>query len=133
MSAPLASDDFILRALINTVHDGDTLYGPVDHGAGLWNHGLSKNGMGLRLWGCNAAEIEEPGGPEARDYLATLIPVGSYIPIRCRKWDKYAGRFDVSITLPSGEDLVEKLITEKWAARWNGTGPKPVPAWPRAA
>jgi len=120
-----------LEALIRDVHDGDTLYGWVDQGLGQWNHGLSASGMGLRLWGCNARELHDDGGPEARDHLATLIPVGSVVAITCMAWDKYAGRIDVSVALPGVGDLVTHLIGTGWAARWDGTGPKPVPPWPR--
>jgi endonuclease YncB( thermonuclease family) len=119
-------------AHINEVHDGDTLYGYCDQGAGIWNYGLAKAGMGLRLYGCNAIELEDPGGHEARDYLASLIPVGSVIPIDTMAWDKWQGRVDVSITLPKIGDLVTHLISQQWAAGpYYGTGPKPVPPWPR--
>ena len=122
---------FGLEALIRSAHDGDTLYGDIDQGLGVWNRGLSKSGMGLRLWGCNAREIEDPGGPEARARLLQLVPIGSIQPIVCLDWDKWSGRIDVQITLSTGEDLVDKLIAEQWAARWNGKGAKPVPPWPR--
>ena len=122
---------FTLAATINTVHDGDTLYGTIDQGLGIVNKGLTRNGMGLRLYGCNARELTEPGGTEARDNLASLIPPGSTVAITCRAWDKYAGRVDVSITLADGSDLVTRLIADQWAAAWDGTGTKPVPPWPR--
>lgn len=122
---------FTFYALIRDVHDGDTLYGWVDHGMGLWNHGASSNGVGLRLNGCNARELSQDGGKEARDNLASLIPVGSVVPITSVKWDKYSNRLDVTITLADGTDLVSKLIADGWAAAWDGTGARPVPAWPR--
>jgi endonuclease YncB( thermonuclease family) len=123
---------FDLYAKINEVYDGDTLYGWIDHGCGLWNHGASKAGVGLRLFGCNAIELHEPGGQEAQQNLASLIPVGSYVPIISRDWDKYSNRLDVDIITPAGIDLVPNLIQTGWAAAWNGVGPRPVPVWPRA-
>lgn len=122
---------FGMEALIRAVPDGDTPYGWVDQGIGVWNYGLSKNGMGLRLDGLNAREKDDAGGIEARDYLRTLLPIGSVWPIVCTGWDKYAGRLDVRIALPTIGDLSEHLIAEGWAARWNGKGPRPLPAWPR--
>lgn len=122
---------FQLWATIGSVHDGDTAYGEVDQGMGTWSKGLSKSGVGLRLYGCNARELTDPGGVEARDYLATLIPVGTELPILCVNWDKWAGRIDVSITLPKVGDLTAHLIREQWAVPYFGTGPKLVPPWPR--
>lgn len=122
---------FTFYALINDVHDGDTLYGWVDQGIGQWNHGAAKHGIGLRLNGCNAIELSQPGGIEARDNLASLVPVGSVVPITSVSRDKYSNRLDVTITLADGTDLVSKLIADGWAAAWDGTGVKPVPAWPR--
>lgn len=123
---------FRFYATINAVHDGDTLYGYVDQGIGQWNHGAAKNGIGLRLNGCNARELSQPGGIEARDNLATLVPVGSVVPITSVSWDKYSNRLDVTITLADGTDLASKLIADGWAAAWDGTGARPVPDWPRA-
>jgi len=120
-----------LAALVREVHDGDTLYGWVDQGLGIWNHGTSKAGLGLRLWGCNARELAQPGGVEARDHLATLIPVGSVVPITCMAWDKYQGRIDVAVDLPGIGDLVTHLAGTGWVAPWDGTGTRPLPPWPR--
>lgn len=123
---------FQLWATIRDVRDGDTMSAWVDQGIGEWNHGLAKSGMGLRLYGCNAIEHDEPGGAEARDNLAGLIPVGTELPIVCEAWDKWQGRIDVSILLPDIGDLVQHLWMEGWvAAPYYGFGTKPVPAWPR--
>jgi endonuclease YncB( thermonuclease family) len=122
---------FRFYATVNEVHDGDTLYGWIDQGIGQWSHGAAKNGIGLRLNGCNARELSEPGGPEARDHLASLIPVGTVLPITSVSWDKYSNRLDVTVTMPDGSDLVSALIAEQWAVAWDGTGTKPVPPWPR--
>jgi endonuclease YncB( thermonuclease family) len=122
---------FTLYASILEVHDGDTLYGYVDHGCGIWNHGHAAHGMGLRFLGCNARELSQPGGPEAQANLAALIPVGTYLQITAEDWDKYDNRLDVSIILPGVGDLVQYLIENQWAAAWNGNGPRPVPPWPR--
>lgn len=124
---------FQLWATVRSVHDGDTLYGDVDQGIGTWNKGLSKSGMGLRLDGINARELEEPGGVEARDYVASLVPVGTELSILCVDWDKWQGRIDVRIVLPSVGDLSTHLIQTGWAAAYTGVGPKSVPPWPRKA
>jgi endonuclease YncB( thermonuclease family) len=119
-------------AVVRSVHDGDTITCDVDLGLGTWSHGLV-----LRLYGCNARELTDPGGAEARDNLASLLPLGSRVVVRSYKTgrdlphDKYSGRYDASITLPDGDDLVTLLIAGQWAAAWDGKGAKPVPPWPR--
>lgn len=86
----------------------------------------------FRLLGCNAAEHGTPGGDAATANLRTLLPVGEMVTVASVKNDKYS-RYDAAIMLPDGTELVKKLIAEQWAAPWDGTGPKPVPLWPRTA
>jgi endonuclease YncB( thermonuclease family) len=118
-------------AVIWAVHDGDTLTAlvPLDTktviGVPLWAE------LPLRLAGCNARELKDPGGVDARDHLAELLPVGTHVTVVVTGADKYSGRMDGRITLPDGSDLVTVLTADHWVAAWNGTGPKPVPPWPR--
>jgi endonuclease YncB( thermonuclease family) len=122
-----------MRATVRNVHDGDTIYGDLDQGLGVWNHGASPNGMGLRIAGINARELADPGGVEARDYLADLVPVGTLMWVDSLAWDKYAGRIDVNVTLPDGRDLATVLVEGQWAAVWDGKGSRGdhLPPWPR--
>jgi hypothetical protein len=46
-------------------------------------------------------------------------------------WDKYSNRIDVVIPYVEGGTVNQWMIDNQWAAAWNGTGPKPVPPWPR--
>jgi endonuclease YncB( thermonuclease family) len=119
-------------AIIRNVHDGDSITVDLDQGLGTWKHGLA-----LRLYGCNAQELGQPGGGEARDNLAALLPVGTRVTVRSYKadrdlsQDKYGGRYDAAVTLPDGRDLVALLIAQQWVAAWDGKGSRPVPPWPR--
>lgn len=119
-------------AVVRGVHDGDSVTVDLDLGLDTWKHGLA-----LRLYGCNARELKDPGGPEARDNLAALLPAGLRIVVRSYKSgrdltdDKYGGRYDGRITLPDGRDLVALLIAEQWVAGWDGKGVRPLPPWPR--
>lgn len=113
-------------AVITRVVDGDTVQADVDLGFHVWLRGAM-----FRLLGCNAIEHDQPGGAEATANLATLLPAGTPVVLTSVKVDKYGGRYDCSITLPDGRDLVSLLIAGQWAAPWDGTGPKPVPPWPR--
>jgi endonuclease YncB( thermonuclease family) len=113
------------RATVAYVHDGDTLAADLDLGFGLKLRQL------LRLDGCNAIELSQPGGHEARYNLGAMLPVGVVVPVSVVSLDKYAGRCDAQVTLPDGRDLVTVLIAGQWAVAWNGLGPKPTPPWPR--
>ena len=121
----------VLLMLVDEVHDGDTIYGRIDHGVGVETKGPGR--WGFRIAGLNCRELAKPGGGEARDYLRSLVPVGARLPFESLEWDKYGGRLDVRLSLPGVGDLAEHLIAEGWAARWNGRGTAPVPPWPRVA
>lgn len=112
-------------ATVSRVIDGDTIVAILDLGFDIAIR------MNLRFNGCNAAELSEPGGKEARDNLTAMLPTGMNIAVRSTGWDKYGGRADADITLADGSDLVQTLISEQWAAPWDGKGVRPVPPWPR--
>jgi endonuclease YncB( thermonuclease family) len=59
-----------LPATVLNVHDGDTVR--VNIG------GLA---VDVRLLDCWTAELDEPGGPAAREALAAMIPVGSQVTV----------------------------------------------------
>jgi micrococcal nuclease len=113
-------------ATVTAVHDGDTLDADISLGFHLW-----LRAQPIRLTGCNARELNMPGGHEARDHLAALLPPGTVVKLRTLKPDKFGDRVDASVVLADGTDLVAQLVAQQWAAAWDGTGPKPVPLWPR--
>lgn len=117
---------YTYRATVQSVHDGDTITVDVDLGLGVW-----RRGQRVRLDGINARELGVPGGREARDNLAALVPAGSEVALRSVHWDKYGGRIDGAVTLADGRDLAAVLVEGQWAAAWDGSGPRPVPPWPR--
>lgn len=108
-----------------SVHDGDTTTLHVDLGFNTWHEGP------FRLARCNARELSEPGGPEAKDNLASILLARQYVLIRSVKPDKYGERYLCEIWLPDGTNLNEYLIQEQWAAQWDGRGTKVIPPWPR--
>ena len=118
---------YTYNAMVVAVHDGDTITASIDLGFHVMLFQQQ-----VRLLGCNARELSEPGGLEARDNLRALLPSApATVTIRTVRPDKFGGRYDAQITLPDGTDLVSKLIADGWAAPWDGTGSKPVPPWPR--
>jgi endonuclease YncB( thermonuclease family) len=121
---------FVYNATVTRVIDGDTIVVDVD-----WGFRRHDVDVPVRLLGCNAIELSQPGGPEARDNLAALLPTGSPVLLLTAKPDKYAPRWDAHVTYLTAtgavHDLVADLIADGWAAAWNGTGPRPLPPWPR--
>lgn len=127
-------DPYTYKATVRSVHDGDTIHADISLGFGLSKGSEdSMPGVLLRLAGCNARELSEDGGPEARERLKELLPVGTQVVLRTIKPDKFGGRYDAQIELPDGRDLVAVLIAEGWVAAWNGEGTRPVPAYPPVA
>lgn len=133
---------YTYRGQIVAVHDGDTLRVDLDMHIGT-RHIDVDLGFDLhvaarrlrlredvRLFGCNARELAAPGGPEARDHLASLLPVGEWVTVQTIKPDKFGGRYDAKITLPDGRDVTAVMCADGYAAPWDGTDPKPVPQWP---
>ncbi len=117
---------YAYTAVVRRVVDADTIVLDVDLGFGIW-----LRDQPFRLAGCNTRERSEPGGQEAYDYLTLLLPEGRPVLVRSIKHDKYGGRYNALVELPSIGDLTEYLIRWGFAARWNGRGSKPVPVWPR--
>lgn len=134
---------YTYRGQVLTVHDGDTLRIDLDLVGVAGKHKDVELGFDLhitahrlrlredvRLRGCNARELDMPGGPEARDHLAQLLPAGVWVSVQTFKPDKYGDRWEAQITLPDGRDVTAVMCTDGYAAPWNGQGPKPVPTWP---
>jgi micrococcal nuclease len=131
---------YTYRGQVLEVHDGDTVRLDLDLGVGTSHRdidlGFDVHILGrrlrlredVRLYGCNAIELAQPGGTEARDHLASLLPVGTWASVETIKNDKYGGRYDAKITLPDGSDLTARMIADGYAAPWDGIGPKTVPA-----
>lgn len=124
------------RADVVSIHDGDTLdldiVSTVDIG---FNDTITTTRRrNFRLFGCNANELTDPGGIEARDNLRAMLPIGTQLRLASVKDDKYGGRFDAILWAgtPGNEyNVVQKLIDTHWAVAWNGNGTKPKPPWPR--
>ena len=123
--------------VIVSVHDADTCRAFLDRGGDDWWL------VNVRLHGCAARELKDPGGPEARDYLRGLLSpitpptlLDMFNPRRqgeCEslRWDKYAGRIIGRIWLPGfAHDVSTLLIQAGFAALWDGTGVQPRPPWP---
>lgn len=107
------------------VIDGDTVRIEIDLGFNIaWT-------VSVRLHGVAAREKRRPGGPEARDHLAGLIPAGTLVDVLSVRWDKYAGRVQgVLFHATRRFDVGATMIKDGYAAPWDGTGPQPEAPWP---
>lgn len=124
------SSPYIYRATVTRIIDGDTFVADID--LGMYHHEVD---VPVRLLHCAAREIHDPGGPEARDNLAELLPPGTVVLLQTAKPDKYSRRWDAQVTYERGgviRDLATDLISAGWCAPWNGSGVQPKPPWPRA-
>lgn len=114
------------------VRDADTINVDVD-----WGFRRHDVPVPIRLLGTNSRELAMPGGVEARDYVRALLPAGSPVTLMSAKPDKYAPRWDAVVLFRLRGmvvDLGAHLVTEGWAAPWDGKGsPAPIPPWPRPA
>lgn len=123
---------YVYYADVVEVHDGDTFTCDVSLGFDVWH-----NSAHFRIAGISARELSQPGGREARDHLAGLLPIGTRVLIRSVKVDADPAddmsfdRYVVVVQLPSGADLATLLVNTGWACYWNGrTKPTPYPDWP---
>jgi endonuclease YncB( thermonuclease family) len=113
-------------ATVTKVVDGDTLHVT----ALIFPTPRQSIELDVRLAGVNAREHSEPGGPEAAAHLAQLIgPLPAAVQLDVVKLDKY-GRLLALVTTPAGVDVAHRMVTDGYAAPWDGNGKKPVPAWP---
>jgi endonuclease YncB( thermonuclease family) len=123
--------------VVVSVHDADTFRALLDRGGDDW--WLTN----VRLHGCAARELSDPGGPEARDYLRGLVSTitpPTVLDMFSTRWqgeceslryDKYAGRIIARIWLPGHSlDVSTLLIQAGFAAPWDGKGAQPKPPWP---
>jgi endonuclease YncB( thermonuclease family) len=116
-------------ARVTKVSDGDSAKVDIDLGLGI----IKKN-VGIRLLGCNAPELKQEGGPEAKKALANYLPLGTTVLLQSVKYDKYGGRLDADVwlidhagqQLPNG-NVVQLLAEGGFVALWDGKGERPVP------
>ena len=100
------------RFRVDYVVDGDTIRGELDQGLDTYHKKLR-----IRFLHAWAPELREPGGPEAKAHLETLLKPGDVVSIRSAKWDRYAQRIDGEVYLPDGRELGELQIAAGHAER----------------
>jgi len=111
------------RAVIDLVHDGDTVHAKLDVGFDLTVY------TRIRIDGINAPELATQAGKDARDFARTLLAPGDAVEVEVEVvsfgWDKYGGRIDGSIKMPDGRDFAQVTLDSAHAKPCTGVGPKP--------
>lgn len=105
------------EAAVLDVHDGDTfrmvLVLDPEGGTGIWPW--------LRLDGCDAAELNKPGGPAAQQWAVDFLGGARLIEVELGGWsfDRRVARVWVN-----GEDMTQAMISAGHAVAWARTRPK---------
>lgn len=73
----------------------------------------------VRVARINAPELGAPGGAEARDYVAELLPAGTPVTLAIYRLDDY-GRPLTDVALPDGRDLATLMLQAGHAAPYTG-------------
>jgi micrococcal nuclease len=104
------------RAVVRSVHDGDSIRCDVDLG-----FGVILRDQPLRVALIDAPELGTDTGRAARDYLRQLLPTGCEVVIRTHKdkREKY-GRLLAQITGLHGEDVTTALIAAGHGKSYDG-------------
>lgn len=100
------------QALVVNVTDGDTLKVELDLGLDL-----TRRNIRVRLLHAWAPELTEPGGPEAKAYVQSIVSPGQSVKVVSAKWDRYANRIDGEVILADGRELGELVIAAGHAVR----------------
>lgn len=111
----LDKKDYLYKAIVVDVYDGDTCTVDIDLGFGVW----MKN-QKLRLYGINTPELtgaEKQDGIKCRDYIKSLI-LGKEIILETQKdkSEKY-GRWLATIWLDN-TNINKKLVEEGYAREY---------------
>lgn len=77
--------EYWYQADVLSIHDGDTITLKIDMGRRIFIEDS------IRLYRINAPELSQAGGKEARDFLRSVLPLGSVVRIQTFKNvnDKY--------------------------------------------
>jgi endonuclease YncB( thermonuclease family) len=94
------------RAVVDRVIDGDTFVSCVDVGLECYPF------VAIRLFGCDAPEMEDEGGEAAREYLEEMLPPGSPIVIRTqgRSFARTFERWVASVLAHDGLDVATEMV-----------------------
>ena len=106
------------RGVVKHIVDGDTLDVMLDVGLNRYPY------VTLRLRGVDAPEINRAAtrvaGQAARDFVATLAPLGTPCVVTTEPDAQTFGRYVATVTLADGTDLGDALVAAGHAVRTAG-------------
>lgn len=109
-------NEWTVPAVVSNVHDGDTITVTADLG---WCISFVVH---VRVAHINAPELATAEGKAARDFLATIIPIGSVVTLTSHSLDKYGRTLGTIVTVGS-MDIAALMIAAGHAVPYEG-GPR---------
>jgi endonuclease YncB( thermonuclease family) len=109
---------------VTRVIDGDSLTAHVTRDLGF--HGTATFDVRLRLNRINTPPLKTQEGHAAALFVTDLL-MSTSVPVLIETVGayKYGDEWMAEITLPSGENLSDMLVSKGHAVYWDGTGPRP--------
>lgn len=106
---PCPAPTWVYAGAVTDVHDGDTITVNVDLGFSVDTR------QHIRFLGINAPELSTPEGKAARDYLVSILPVGSQVVIQTAKLPHGAqatsfDRYVAAVWGPDGKDICAAMV-----------------------
>jgi len=109
---------------VTRVIDGDSLTAHVTRDLGF--HGTATFDVRLRLNRINTPPLKTQEGHAAALFVMDLL-MSTAVPVFIETVSpyKFGDEWMAEITLPSGENLSDLLVSKGYAVYWNGVGPRP--------
>jgi len=109
---------------VTRVIDGDSLTAHVTRDLGF--HGTATFDVRLRLNRINTPPLKTQEGHAAALFVTDLL-MSTPVPVFIETVSpyKYGDEWMAEITLPSGENLSDLMVSKGYAVYWNGQGPRP--------
>lgn len=85
----------------------------------------------VTLAGISVRDPEMDGADEARQFLASLLPVGASVTLHSIGIDPVSGRTHGVVFTDGSKHVAHRLVEEGFALPWDGRSWRRVPSWPR--
>lgn len=112
--------------------DGDTFVADLRAGFDFGFHVTvaAQSRQRFRLNRINTAPARTASGAGAAARTAALLGGGPFTVASVGPY-AHGDEWMAEVTLADGRNLSDLLVSEQWAAPWNGRGTAPLPPWPR--
>jgi|SRR6478752_4174324 len=111
------------NSTITRVIDGDSLVAHLTKDIGF--HGTVTFDQKLRLNRINASPVNTQAGKAAMTFLTLKLMSNIVVFLETISPYKYGDEFMCEITLPTGENVSDLMVSSGNAVYWNGQGPRP--------